>query len=172
MAYTLFMSALTYIALCLLLFGFRHLRLKGENQTEAQSLATVFSQSNLAHCIFIYLLSCYFLSRGIPLTIWIIGGALVWLVITQFVIGMAITLPEKNSSQTAPRRMLSGLALILMVAGLVQMFRSLLWLIQQQLWIAACTALTLIFAAVFLWYGSANPLLKHFRPVKDSEIFD
>ncbi|MBT8115121.1 MAG: hypothetical protein KJP04_07060, partial [Arenicella sp.] len=172
MAHTAFMSALFCIALSLLLTSFQHLRLEASNQKRAQDLWTMLRRSKIGHSVVIFIVSCYFLNRGIPLTIWIITGILAWLLVTQFVIRLACKTNPQGDSENQPNRLLSGLCLVLVALGLMQLFRLSLWWAQQGHWLAALLAAIFMLIAVILWFTPVRELLGHFAADKDDRIFD
>ena len=171
-AHTVFMAGASFIALALLLrcfrqLSFNHTATKPNHQAPAEiKYSEWLLESRLLQAIVIYILSCFFISHGISIDLWLIGAMLAWFILLQYLFSLVLAV------ESVFDLFYNSLCLALLVLGLVQIiFISLhWWQTQQYLFVAA--AVILLVTGLRTWFKPVQEMLNQFRMLKDSKLFD
>jgi len=167
-SYTLFMSGLAFVGFALLIQLMHRLRWFSYEPDEDDSLIENLIDSNIPHAIAVYFLSCFLISKGITIDLWLMIGMLAWLLVCNAVLENTISYKEQNVVQ----HLQGGLCAALVAIGAIQvLWTGVLWVLAGNWFFATVTVLILLLS-VLLWHRRVVILIKRFRSIQAESLFD
>ena len=119
-------------------------------------------KSSVAQALVAFLVTCFFISRGIDIEFWVILGVLAWILITHQIVGACLAV--KNLQPGSSNGLFATvMALALVVLGSLQCIALSVYLYLSGLWLVGLVLIALLLIGTVLWWRGCIELVEQLR---------
>ena len=168
LAHTAIMSCMCIAGISFSMMCVSRFKITRHSKTGDSSIYDVIMGAKLPQAFIIFVLSCYFISNGIPVSIWLISGMLSWALVVHLILAITLEMPNNANSSV----IYSVLCLFLMATGTLQiMALSISWALDAR-YIAAITSAIILLGVWTLWWRGTLALLTRFKQLSAPKNID
>jgi len=168
LAHTAIMSCMCIAGISFSMMCVSRFKITRHSKTGDSSIYDVIMGAKLPQAFIIFVLSCYFISNGIPVSIWLISGMLSWALVVHLILAITLEMPNNANSSV----IYSVLCLFLMATGTLQiMALSISWALDAR-YIAAITSVIILLGVWTLWWRGTLALLTRFKQLSAPKNID
>ena len=167
-AHTMIMACMCIAGVSFSMMCVSRFKITRHGEDDDSSLSATIMAAKLPQAIIIFILSCYFIANGIPITTWLIAGMLSWALIVHLMLSITREMPKGASL----RHVYGALCLVLMTAGSLQIVGLIIsWAIETR-YLAFLTGFMILVACWALWWRGAMQLAMRFSKISTTKSLD
>lgn len=167
-AHTMIMACMCIAGISFSMMCVSRFKITRHSKGDDSSIYDVMMGAKLPQAVLIFILSCYFIANGIPVSIWLIAGMLSWALIVHLILAITIEMPKNANSSL----LYSVVCLVLMVAGSIQIIGlSISWIISEW-YLSALTGTAILTSVWLLWWRAALEILARFKQLGSPKKID
>ncbi|MFT5571425.1 MAG: hypothetical protein ACI9FR_000339 [Cryomorphaceae bacterium] len=167
-AHTMIMVGMCIAGVSFLMMCVSRFKITRHNKGEDTSLRDVLMSNKIPQSIVIFLLSCYFVDRGVSISVWLLVGALSWSLIVHLMLGITRDMQEASMA----RSIYGAVCIGLIVLGVVQItWLALHWFSQGQ-YVLLTAGLLILMIGLILWWKSVWTVVARFSQGANKTLFE
>ena len=168
LAHTAIMSCMCIAGISFSMMCVSRFKITRHSKGDDSSIYDVMMGAKLPQAIIIFILSCYFIANGIPVSIWLIAGMLSWALIVHLILAITREMPTSSNSSI----IYSVLCLFLMATGSIQIIAlSINWALDLR-YIPAITSSIILLGVWTLWWRGTLELFSRFKQLGTPKNID
>ena len=168
LAHTAIMSCMCIAGISFSMMCVSRFKITRHSKTGDSSIYDAIMSAKLPQAFIIFILSCYFIANGIPVSIWLISGMLSWALVVHLILAITLEMPSNANSSV----IYSVLCVFLMATGTLQITAlSISWALDARYITASISAIILL-AVWTLWWRGTLTLLSRFKELSAPKNID
>ena len=159
LAHTMIMASICIAGISFSMMCVNRFKITRHSKGDDSSVYDVIMGAKLPQAIIIFILCCYFIDNGIPVSAWLFSGILSWALIVHLMLAITKDMPEESKSSI----MFSLVCLSLMAVGSLQIIGLCVNWISESNYINIIAGLIILAGVWALWWRGALALLSRFK---------